>query len=54
MFKLVLNLFLPSFELVVIVVLEAHVVHITDGLVHRVQCFLVVSLCFFLYEFSPW
>jgi len=35
-------------EFVVIVVLEAHVTHIVDGLVHRVQCFLVVSGHFIL------
>jgi len=33
---------LSSFVAVVVVV-EAHVIHIVDGLVHRVQCFLVVS-----------
>ena len=28
---------------------EAHVIHIVDGLVHHLQCFLVVSLFFIFY-----
>jgi len=33
------------------VVSEAHVIHIVDGLVYRVQCFLVVSIFLFCASF---
>jgi len=40
--KLILNVFVCS---------EAHVIHIVDGVVHRVQCFMVVSVFFILSKF---
>jgi len=34
----------PVLSLFVVVLLEAHVIHIVDGVVHRVQCLMVVSV----------
>jgi len=40
-----------TFESAVFLVLEAHVIHIIDGLVHRVQCVKVVSDLLFCISF---